>query len=198
MNPLKGVDTIYNCRKYFGVPDGAYLISDLQMDSTIPLAKSLTRIRHIFGRYEDNAAEFYEDFLKADKEFDGSSVERMSKITHNMLRNIDYNRAKVARRTNFDYLDARLSNVNSLSNWKDDQPRDFMYPLLLENDGERIRRFLIEKKIFIPKLWPEVCDYELNNFEKNIYENMIMLPIDQRYNEEDMKYIVNEVRKCMI
>lgn len=27
--PISGIDTIYSCRKYFGVPDGAYLSTNI-------------------------------------------------------------------------------------------------------------------------------------------------------------------------
>lgn len=39
-----GVDTIFNYRKYFGVPDGACIISNLQYDPQLPKSKSLNRI----------------------------------------------------------------------------------------------------------------------------------------------------------
>ena len=34
--PIEGFDTLYSCRKYFGVPDGAVLYTDLEIE---PLEK---------------------------------------------------------------------------------------------------------------------------------------------------------------
>ncbi len=30
--PIAGIDTFYTCRKFFGVPDGAYLYTDKRLD----------------------------------------------------------------------------------------------------------------------------------------------------------------------
>lgn len=42
--PIKGLDTIYTCRKFFGVPDGAYLYTDCILAESIPYDKSYDRL----------------------------------------------------------------------------------------------------------------------------------------------------------
>lgn len=50
--PVNGVDTIYSCRKFFGVPDGAYLSTDGQVAENLETDISMDRMTHILGRYE--------------------------------------------------------------------------------------------------------------------------------------------------
>lgn len=38
--PISGIDTIYTCRKYFGVPDGAFLYTDCPLERELKQDKS--------------------------------------------------------------------------------------------------------------------------------------------------------------
>ena len=196
MEGFGNIDIIYNCRKYFGVPDGSYLYTSLEKDELYNEASSMNRIEHLFGRYETNASKYYEAFVKEDLTFGGRDIELMSKITHNMLKGIDYNFIKDRRLTNFKYLHENLIKINELQiNSKDEDT--FSYPLLIKN-GNELRKKLIENKVYISKLWPGLDIFPLNEFEENIFNNLILLPIDQRYIKEDMEYmcgIIKEWRK---
>lgn len=50
--PVYGLDTIYSCRKYFGVPDGAYLSTKDRILEKLERDISMDRMKHILGRYE--------------------------------------------------------------------------------------------------------------------------------------------------
>lgn len=72
-----------------------------------------------------------------------------------------------------------------------------MYPFYAENGG-RVRKTLQTKKIYIPTLWPDVleqCGEE--SLEYQYAENILPLPVDQRYDLQDMAYVVSEVMKCI-
>ena len=59
--PLPGVDTLYSCRKFLGVSDGAYLSTDAELEpEKKPLDHSMGRMEHILGRYEYDAGTFYQ------------------------------------------------------------------------------------------------------------------------------------------
>ena len=69
-----------------------------------------------------------------------------------------------------------------------------MYPLYI-NNGNEIKKKLQERKIYVPTLWPDVyklCDKTETEYQ--MAENIIPIPVDQRYNVDDMKYIVNEIK----
>ena len=56
--PLKGVDTLYSCRKFWGVSDGAYVSTDIALSGEKPEDRSGGRMSHILGRYEENAGKY--------------------------------------------------------------------------------------------------------------------------------------------
>lgn len=189
--PIKGVDTLYNCRKYFGVPDGAYLSTTLGKDNLIGVDKSASRFKHLFGRLENTASEYYKDFCKTDDSFNEAEVKYMSKTTHNILRAINYKTIKQVRINNFKYLNSMFKSKNKL---KINRNLTFMYPLYLDS-GSKIREELINKKIYVPKLWPNIPSKDsLSLLEKDFINNIVLLPIDQRYTIEDMKYICKNLK----
>lgn len=53
--PISGVDTIYTCRKFLGVPDGAFLYSDAKLDEELMIDESFERMHFLLGRYERTA-----------------------------------------------------------------------------------------------------------------------------------------------
>ncbi len=67
-----------------------------------------------------------------------------------------------------------------------------MYPLLVEN-GESIRRRLQRQKIYIPTLWPDVYDLcGRDSTEYNLAQNILPLPVDQRYGPDDMEELADK------
>lgn len=189
--PLDGVDSIYTCRKFFGVPDGAFLYTDVKVDENLPQDESFERMHFLLGRYEHTASEFYEEYRKNDELFDHAPIMRMSKLTENLLRAIDYERVKNIRTANFNYLERKLGHINMLR--LNHAEGAFAYPLLLE-DGAKIRKKLIENKIYTPTLWPNILE-ELseNMYEYYLTKNILPLPCDQRYDEDDMEYICQHI-----
>lgn len=189
--PLDGIDTIYSCRKFFGVPDGSYLSTNISLDKKIKTDFSGNRMIHLLGRYEHSAYDFYNDFIKIEKLFDHKGLKYMSKLTHNILGAVDYNRISRIRNKNYHYLDKIFKQQNQLRLVTPDGP--FAYPLYKEN-GIEIRKKLAEKRIYIPTLWPNVLrDCKKNTIEYQYAANILPLPCDQRYREEDLAIMCNEL-----
>ena len=194
--PLDGVDTLYTCRKFFGVPDGAYLYTDAPASGLdMPADESFDRMRFLLGRYERAAEEFYPEYVKNNEFFSDEPAKRMSRLTGNLLRGIDYAFVKRRRTENFSYLHERLKRLNRLS-LKIPQGA-FMYPLWIA-DGGRVRKRLLEQKIYIPALWPDVLEQcREPDPEYVMAEEILPLPVDQRYDREDMEYVVTALLQCM-
>ncbi len=190
----EGTPTIYSCRKFFGVPDGAYLISDITPPS-LPKDMSGDRVRHLFGRYDGpSATDYYPDFLNNEEIFDSLPLMQMSASTKNILGAIDYQTVISARNDNWNILHSKLKNINGL-NLKT-PPAPYMYPFYVKNGGE-LRPILAKEKIFIPTLWPNVLTSDADDTEKDYAKNILPLPIDQRYNPDDMTRIVEELLKII-
>ena len=191
--PIPGVDTLYTCRKYFGVADGAFLYTDCRLGEELPQDESFERMRFLLGRFERTAQEFYGEYVDNNRLFAAEPLKRMSRLTDNLLRGIDYEFAERARRENFRVLHERLGGINEL------QPSEgtFMYPLMIGN-GPEVRRKLQAMKIYIPVLWPSVFGFcSPQETEYRMAQDILPLPVDQRYTAEDMAYISEELIKCL-
>lgn len=189
--PIPGIDTIYTCRKFFGVADGAILYSDLLIERELEIDESFKRMNFLLGRFERTASEFYSEYAENNDIFFNEPIKRMSKLTENLLHGIDYSYVKEKRTENFQYLHAALKNVNKLTLTIPEGA--FMYPLLIDN-GADIRKKLQAQKIYIPTLWPSVYDVcEENELEYNMAKNILPLPVDQRYGREEMNMIIENI-----
>lgn len=184
---LANVDTLYTCRKFFGVSDGAVLYTNSKLERSLEIDESFNRIHYVLGRYERTASEFYEEAAQNNDIFDNEEIKEMSKLTKNLLRSIDYEYVKQIRTNNFAYLHEKLRTVNKLNVHLIEGA--FMYPLLID-DCMKIRKQLQQMKIYIPTLWPNVLkECEPDTLEYKFAADILPLPIDQRYGIEDMEYI---------
>lgn len=192
--PIKGIDTIYSCRKFFGVPDGGYAYTEADFHGDIPVDVSMDRMKHILGRFEGNSASDYYDFFNDnDESFKEIELRLMSKLTHNILGAVDYQEAKRRREANFLYLAEALGDRNLLK--VKCPPGPYAYPFYIQN-GMAAKKQLAKRKIYVATLWPNVLDTGLD-IETEFTENILPLPCDQRYSEEDMQRVVEAVRELI-
>lgn len=191
--PIEGIDTIYSCRKFLGVPDGAYLSTDVYLDETLELDISKNRMRHVLGRYEGDAQTYYMDFKDNSFSFKKGSLKSMSRLTRNILGAINYDEVIRIRNTNFDYLNKALKSHNRMPISKPEVA--FGYPFYVKN-GISFRKEMALKKIFIPTLWPEILiNCPENSVEYDLAANLLLLPCDQRYTLDDMAYMVKLIKE---
>lgn len=186
--PAHGVDTVYTCRKFFGVPDGAYLYTDVTLEEEIPEDKSKEKFGYLLGRLEEDASSNFTDYKKNEELLLNSDLAYMSKSTKLILNALDYDTIKKKRSNNFKYLNEKLKDSNGLT--LQDVEGAYMYPYYT-NNAEILRKKLIENKIYIPILWPNVLELDKKTIEYKYANNIILIPCDQRYDINDMQYIMN-------
>lgn len=190
---LPGVDTIYTCRKWFGVVDGAFLYTDKVLADVFPQEESFDRMRFLLGRYERTASEFYDGYSANNKFFSAEPIKRMSKLTYNLLHAIDYEAVAQRRTENFIYINEKIGHLNQLKL----HTAKFMYPFMV-NNGSILRKKLQAEKIYIPTLWPVVFEIaDPDDLEYRMAKNILPLPIDQRYGIEDMDYMIDKIYEMM-
>lgn len=186
------LDVIYTCRKFFGVPDGAFLqlkngeVNDL---TNIEKDNSGARMEHLIGRLEYNASSYYEKYQKNEDLFYSLPVKKMSNLTRAILSSINYATVQKTRENNFAYLDELLKDFNKLTVNCPNGP--YAYPFMTDRESaEIVRKKLIENKVFVPILWPNVLKNVPNYKQAFKYSwSIIPLPIDQRYGKEEMEFI---------
>ena len=180
VEPVEEIDTIYTCRKFFGVADGAILYTNVKLNGELPTDESFERMRFLLGRFERTASEFYSEYVANNEFFINEPIKRMSKLTKNLLHGLDYEFICKRRTQNFEQLHDAFKDINKLTL---KVPRGaFAYPLMIEN-GSEIRSRLIEQKIYVPQLWPDIPE---GCREHDWANNILPLPVDQRYDGNDM------------
>jgi len=189
--PVEGIDTIYTCRKFLGVADGAFLYTDKRLPEVLEVDESFDRMRFLMGRYERTASEFYSEYATNNRLFQNEPLKKMSKLTKNLLHGIDYVLIRQRRTNNYKYMFEKFKSINKLE--LKEVEGAFAYPLWIEN-GAEIRKKLQALKIYIPTLWPNVLqEISENSVEYDMAENILPLPCDQRYNIEDMEYVYEQI-----
>ena len=98
------------------------------------------RLEHILGRYEYDAGTFYQKMLDNAADYHEMEIRRMSRLTGNLLRSMDYPYIKAKRRNIIDHFDE-------------------------------------------------------DTMEYDWAANVLPLPCDQRYGEEEMRYIADSIRE---
>lgn len=196
--PLPGVDTFYSPRKFFGLPDGGYLYTQNTITTKLDTDYSYLRFKHLLGRADKSAEEFYSAFKKNDADLGNSSVKIMSKLTHKILASINYEEVEKRRKANFNYLSQNLQKRNQLSLEHAESYTPMVYPFLIGN-GNFLKKKLLKNRIFIATYWPNVTIWLDRNhhWEAYLQENLVAIPVDQRYTEEDIEEIVKLINKII-
>ena len=194
--PIPGIKSFYSTRKYVGVADGGvtYGVDDKyslvfdEDDST--LHNSHLRIRKELG-----AEAGFKDYQLNESKLDNQPIRLMCRSTRDILWHIDYDKVVTRRRANFAYLHEALKEKNFL---KLPELETFscpmVYPFVTRID-RNLRKELIENKVFVAKYWPNVQFLKDFVIEYEFASRIVAIPCDQRYGEEDMNRIIEQINK---
>lgn len=187
--PQKNVYNVYSCRKFFGVPDGSYLISNSfsSPDEKLPYSDSKSTARYLVDSIETSTNEAYSESLENEDRITNEDVMAMSHFTERILASIDYEKNQQVRLKNYSVYNSILGELNEIKVSKPEYA-PMIYPLLVKSDS--LRSELVSRRVYIPQWWKAVIeDYRSNEWERYLSRYVIPLPIDQRYNPSDMEYI---------
>lgn len=188
--PLPGVPTFYSCRKFFGLPDGAYLYTDKLLPEH-ERDNSFDRYRHLIGRIDQTATDHFLYYKGIEKMLDGEPIKSMSASTRQLLCSMNYEQARERRGENYRYLQAALQPMNRLT--LPDNSEGMSYPLLAT---KALLDKLIKAKVYCGIYWPQLITEELKDTaEYDMSLNLISLPIDQRYDLADMAEIIKRINE---
>jgi len=187
-----GIYSFTSARKYFGIPDGAFLYGipknyaeKILRNNNVSILPNIAKLE---GRINS-----YNLYKESESLFD-SEVKRISYISEIILSNIDYEQVAKKRVDNYNYLHDNLGSINTFFTQplhKDDTP--FCYPFVPKKYIEK--KMLHKLGLFIPSFWLDVSSRAISGFkfEKHLSTNMLPLPVDHRYSKNEMKTIVRVV-----
>lgn len=194
--PVDSYSYAFNsARKFFAVPDGAFMS---KINTELPKERQLIdNLMHLELKESGRVQEAYEYFLRHERSFEVSGIKQMSALSERLLMAEDFNIVRSRRRENYSSLHALFREVNCLSLDLVDQV-PICYPLVCSVDVELAKMELINRGIFVPTYWPEVrtkCAVE--SFERELVDQTLYLPIDQRYGDKEMQYVAENVKEVL-
>lgn len=192
--PIVGVNTFYSARKFFGVPDGSYLYSTKSLLTPIEQDFSASRSEHLLGRLESGPELFFSSYTKNELELCNQPIKQMSVLTQYLLNAIPYKEVISTRKRNFEFLHRHLGTQNKLTLGAGGFCVPMVYPFLTDNNY--LREKLHENKIYVAQYWQEVVNKcSTDSLEYRLSKFLLPLPIDQRYNQTDMEFILSIIKE---
>lgn len=193
---LSGIKAVYSARKFVGVADGGFAVgvsadsvSDYEVDN------SSGRDTHLYIRRQKGAEAGFRDYQDNECRLDNQPIRRMSPQTQIILSHIDYSSVIEKRRKMYQFISIALKDCNQIYlPSMDSFACPMVYPFLTTDDSLRER--LIKNKVFVARYWPNVLNWVTSqSVEYRFVNHIIPIPIDQRYNIEDMQRIINIIKK---
>lgn len=192
---LPGIKAAYSTRKYVGVADGGFAVG-VSAESALDydFDNSSEHDSHLCIRKEKGAVAGFKNYQANECKLDNQSIKRMSPQTQSILSHIDYEAVIQQRRQNYFHLSDALGEMNLLQlPSMNSFACPMVYPFMTNDESLRAR--LIENKVFVARYWPNVLEWcSENEMESKLAIKIIPLPIDQRYGEMEMNYIVEILR----
>ena len=190
--PLRGTYSAYSCRKFFGVPDGAYLVANEIPSLDIPTGSSADSAAFLLKAIEVGPNAAYAMSKENEDHISSEGLCYMSPLTAGLMSSVNFESVNNRRTANFKRLHELLGQYNEL-NITMENGAPMVYPLLINKDG--VREALVENNIFVSRWWRWIEQSpDTNDFEKHLSKHLVPLPITQNYDEKDMDYIADLVQ----
>ena len=197
---IQGEYCVGSIRKWLGIPDGAFVnIKTNIMDEDQELLDSKCKAMLYKNDYIMNNKGNKETLLKLYKEAEKILDSRfclykMSSVSRKIISNTSFDCLKEIRR-NYKLLSNGLSECDFIKIpykqlCKDEVP--FYFPIFVQKNRAKLQKYLADNDVYATVIWscPETFLNKIDKTSSQIYKEILCVPCDQRYTEEDMKYIV--------
>lgn len=194
---------VTSIRKSVGVCDGSVIISKTSLDETcveegetefMISRRDCQRLKaeYTYSQQPEKKNNFYTELRRQEGELDAfEGVHRISKTGKEMLGVLNGEMISYARRCNMKHilelLGGKVESIPGIERCLSGAP--FSLPILVKNRDE-IQQKLAKRGVYAPVLWPisdkarAVCPVSAR-----MADEMLSIPIDQRYNYDDIEEI---------
>lgn len=200
---------IASLRKWLELPDGGLVISkkDKLVDiiqgvdekfEEIKLKASTLKYNYLNG--EDIQKQIYLDlFNKAENMLENQlEIHDISYSSKKILLSTDINLLRSKRRNNYNLLYKNLCNINGIEiiTPKLKETEVPLYFTLKYKGRSDLQKFLRDYDIYAPIIWPKPnIEMEVDENSLQLYDSLISIPCDQRYNDLDMYRIIDVINE---
>ena len=198
---------VTSIRKSIGICDGALVLSKKPTNKCfiggvaptfgeIRLVAQRQKGRYAFTKSSVDKNVFLSEIRQGETMIDSlDGVHPISDISEKMIATINGEEIAFARRENmkhlWELLEGRVGMIPGLERCLDGSP--FSLPILVEN-RDIVQKKLAQEGVYAPVLWP-ICETakKVCKVSANMSDCMLSLPIDQRYNYDDIEDIASIV-----
>ncbi len=196
-------------RKWQGTPDGGFAVcregefqdKPKQPDTPLEQAKikaSYAKYKYLFDHEGEKPAflQLYreaEDILIAQDGF-----RSISPTSQKMQSNLDVCFLQNRRRENFQILLLGLADFQDVRPMFDRLNADIvpLYFPILTKDRAALQAHLVQHAIYAPVVWPKAeCLGEVCKEAEYLYQHLLCIPIDQRYDKDDMNRVLETINQ---
>ena len=200
--PVEGSYCVYSPRKFFGVPDGCYVLGENATEGLEKYKQDISgdTASFLLKRIESGGNNNYSLYLKNEERLERSDVLQMSDLTRALLDNIDYVFCAEKRRENFSIADSLFHSINQFQkSLLRDNSTGFIpmvYPLIVED--ELLRTHLKKNSIFVGQWWKYLLRETSEASIEHYYSKyLIPIQIDQRYSKEHLLYTAEVINRYL-
>lgn len=194
-------------RKWMPIPDGGYLINKTdsllieqpEQENNVFTEKEKAAM-YLRGQYFGNGEQRTKDIsIRLSKDADviaenNISPHKMSQVAYNLLQDEDVEDNKHKRFANYTYLSNRIVDSNKITKVCENIERVTAAPLyftVFVQNRKELQKVLAKDAIYAPVIWPVEDERVLIDEDvKYIYDHLLAIPCDQRYDENDMQRVV--------
>lgn len=197
---------IGSLRKWIEIPDGAYIcthkknieLTNIRNDRFVNKVVEAFKLKTEYTKCLDpSIKKTYKILFKEAQNLidDDLSIYQMSSISKGIFNTINLGEVIYKRVNNFNYLFSNIYNHFKgikpvLSNPVPSYICPFYFPLFVK-DREKFQKILSDNDIYATIIWPKY--YKITGLKEEteyIYNNIIGIPCDQRYNDFDMQRVI--------
>ena len=191
-------------RKWMPIPDGGYLMNLSNSEcirqpenENSEFTESEKAAMYLRGQYFANGEQRTKDIsIRLSKAADhiaenNITPHKMSQVAYNLMKNDNIELNQKCRFDNYTYLYHNILESDKITKVCKDINSVTTAPLyftIYVKDRPALQKLLAQDSIYAPVIWPVEDERVLINDEvKYIYEHILAIPCDQRYDEKDMQ-----------
>ena len=188
---------ICSLRKWFPISDGGVLYSKSQLTpeqlvendwSSICREAMIQKKDYLKGIINDKQ-EFLKAFYLTESKLDEQKISySISDASYSVLKRVSCNELIQRRLDNYNFLSNHLNCKQTAYGGIGQVP--LFFTISVEN-RDSLRKYFIENNIFCPVHWPLYDELKEIECAVTINRSELSIPIDQRYDTDDMLYISN-------
>ena len=200
---------VASIRKWVGVPDGGFAVCkegefsikpnkhDEEMVETKRVASEL-KYQFLFEGEGDKPT-FKAKYREAENMLDSQGMfYTIGLLSAAIQAELDVELLKKKRRSNYKMLLTGFRNREGVGMIFDSLPEQVVplyFPILVD-DREDLQDLLADNDIYAPVVWPKADNCPIiDEVAETIYKTILCIPIDQRYDVDDMQRIVDVINK---